>query len=115
MLKLDWNYHRHSCTSCARTQEFLTNHGIGTTQQVDARKQAIPPAEALALARSVDHLYVIKAQKVVHYDLKNHPPSDDELLAAIVGRSGSLRAPAVRRGRTLIVGFDADTYRDVLA
>lgn len=41
-------------------------------------------------------------------------PSDEELVKLIVGRSGSLRAPSFRRGKTLFVGFNKAAYEQVL-
>jgi hypothetical protein len=32
----------------------------------------------------------------------------------MIGRTGNLRAPTARVGRTLLVGFNADAYRRVL-
>jgi hypothetical protein len=32
----------------------------------------------------------------------------------MLGPTGNLRAPTLRVGRTLLVGFDEDTYRKVL-
>ena len=42
-------------------------------------------------------------------------PTDAELLAAMLGPTGNLRAPAIRRGKTLLVGFNEDAFRDELA
>lgn len=41
-------------------------------------------------------------------------PEDEELLKLIVGRSGTLRAPSLRRGKTLLVGFNQAAYEQVL-
>jgi len=81
---------------------------------VDAKKTTLKAAEALALARSAEQLYVAKGKKVVHLDLQRDRPDDETLLNLILGPTGNLRAPTVRRGQTLIVGFDADTYAGVL-
>lgn len=50
----------------------------------------------------------------MHLDLRRHPPPRAELLRLLLGPSGNLRAPVVRRGRTLVVGFDANVYRTLL-
>jgi hypothetical protein len=52
-----------------------------------------------------------KGGKVVVFDMKNAPPKDKELLAALLGPSGALRAPALQVGETLLVGFAEDAYR----
>ena len=82
---------------------------------MDAKKKAFAATEALALVRSARQLYVAKGKKVVHLDLQRDAPDDATLLGLVLGPSGNLRAPTVRRGQTLIVGFDADTYRELLA
>lgn len=38
----------------------------------------------------------------------------DTAAAAMLGPTGNLRAPTLKVGRTLIVGFDEDSYRSVL-
>jgi hypothetical protein len=63
----------------------------------------------------VDELYVAKGKKVVHVDLKKAKPPRAELLGLLLGPTGNLRAPSVRTGRTMIVGFDEATYKQVLA
>ena len=66
------------------------------------------------MLRDVDDLYVTKGKKVVHVDLRAGRPPKAELLGLLLGPSGNLRAPTVRRGRTLVVGFDEATYAALL-
>ncbi|MBY0506094.1 MAG: hypothetical protein K2X03_19415 [Bryobacteraceae bacterium] len=84
-------------------------------EQVDAKKKVLGGPEALALARAAEQLYVAKGKKIVHVDLKKEKPDDATLLGLMLGPTGNLRAPTVRRGKTLIVGFDASTYSELLA
>ena len=58
-------------------------------------------------------LYAAKGKKAVRLDLKKDKPAKSDILALILGPSGNLRAPAIRKGKTLIVGFDEGTYREV--
>jgi len=46
--------------------------------------------------------------------MKRDPPTDEQLLEVMLGRSGTLRAPTLRRGTTLLVGYNDDIYRDAL-
>lgn len=55
-----------------------------------------------------------KGKKVVHLDLVHDRPSDEEILALILGRSGTLRAPAIRKGERFIVGYNADILEETL-
>ena len=48
-------------------------------------------------------------KKVVYFDLKKEKPGTEALVKAVC-RNGKLRAPALRAGKTLIVGFDQETY-----
>jgi arsenate reductase-like glutaredoxin family protein len=82
---------------------------------LDAKKATLQAPAALALARAADHLYVAKGKKIVHVDMRREKPDDAALLALILGPTGNLRAPTLRSGKTLIVGFDANTYRELLA
>ena len=83
--------------------------------QTDAKKDKKGPEEALALAAQAEHLYATKGKKVIHFDLKKDKPSSTELLAVMIGPSGNLRAPTVRKGKTLFVGFDEQSYQKLLA
>ena len=82
---------------------------------MDAKKAVLKGPKALALARAAQQLYVAKGKKIVHVDLKRDAPDDATLLGLMLGPTGNLRAPTVRQGKTLIVGFDAATYADLLA
>ena len=68
--------------------------------------------DAVALARQCDTLIVAKGRKVATFDLSGNP--DDEMVNAMLGPTGNLRAPAVRSGRTLLVGFNEQEYAAVL-
>jgi arsenate reductase-like glutaredoxin family protein len=65
--------------------------------------------------KDVDEIYAAKGKQVVHMDLRRGKPSRAELLGVLLGPTGNLRAPTLRKGRTLIVGFDEATYRRLLA
>jgi len=81
---------------------------------VDARKQRLDAKEALALASEVDEIYAARGKKVVHLDLRKEKPDAATLTGLLIGPSGNLRAPTLRVGRTLLVGFDEASYRKVL-
>ncbi|MCA9213341.1 MAG: hypothetical protein KDB27_09770 [Planctomycetales bacterium] len=68
---------------------------------------------ALELARTANKIYAAKGKKVVVFDMKKDPPDDETLRKAIVGPSGNLRAPTLRKGKTLVVGFNEDTYNEL--
>ena len=69
--------------------------------------------DAVSLARQCDTLIVAKGKKVTTFDVSGNP--GEEMVNAMLGPTGNLRAPAVRSGRTLLVGFNAERYAAVLA
>jgi hypothetical protein len=81
---------------------------------VDAKKQTIKGDQALGLLAGVDELYAAKGKRVVHVDLRKGKPDRAVLLGFLLGPTGNLRAPTLRKGRTLLVGFDEPTYKQVL-
>lgn len=101
--------------TCTKTQGFLAKHKVAVKTQADAKKATVKGDAALGVLDGVDDLYVAKGKKVVHVDLKKAKPPRAELLGLLLGPTGNLRAPTVRTGRTMIVGFDEATYTQLLA
>ena len=81
--------------------------------QADAKKNTITRAAALKLAREATEIVAAKGAKVVRVMLADKP-TDDELAALIIGPSGNLRAPTLRVGKTLLVGFEPEMYQSAL-
>ncbi len=70
--------------------------------------------DALALIRDIDEIYAMRGKKILHVDLKKEKPDNATLSGMLLGPTGNLRAPTLRKGRTLIVGFDPETYSKLL-
>ena len=81
---------------------------------MDAKKQTVKGDQAISVLAGVDELYAIKGKRVVHVDLRRGRPDQAALLELLLGPTGNLRAPTLRKGRTLLVGFDEATYAKVL-
>src|SRR5262245_13815150 len=101
--------------TCAKTQGFLAKHKVQVAEERDAKKATIKGDAALAVLKDVDEIYAAKGKQIVHVDLRRSKPPKADLLAVLLGPTGNLRAPTLRKGRTLIVGFDEATYKRVLA
>jgi hypothetical protein len=97
--------------SCGRTQEFLAKAGIRASEVVDAKKNVMGESGALALLEGMERLYVAKGKKVVQVDLRGADLKD--VVPLMLGPTGNLRAPALKRGKTLVIGFDEGLYREV--
>ena len=72
----------------------------------------IPRDEALTHARKAKQVWVSKGKKLLKFDLATGT-TDDELAAVILGRSGTLRAPAFLTGDTFVVGFNVEGYTEL--
>lgn len=68
----------------------------------------------MKLLAGMDRLIAARGKRVVVFDLKKDRPEDAVLLAHLLGPTGNLRAPTARVGKTLLVGFDEEAYRQVL-
>jgi len=114
MPSVDWYYHRPGCTTCGKSQAFLEKKKLEVKEQVNAGKIRFEPKQALELVRQANRVIVAKGKKVVDFDMKRDPPDDETLLKHIIGPSGKLRAPVIRRGSTLLIGFAEDEFAEVL-
>ena len=77
-----------------------------------ANKTKIHRDEALSIAREADSVLVARGKKLVRI-AAGDGTSDDDIAAVILGRSGTLRAPAIRSGDVLLVGFHAEAYEEI--
>jgi len=68
----------------------------------------------LSALDGVAELYVAKGRSSLFFDLARGRPTDDELLGVLLGRSGKLRAPALRAGNRLIVGYSESLLESTL-
>src|SRR3954452_15052204 len=98
--------------SCQKAQGFLEDNRVDVVQQADAKKERKGRDEALALARQAGRVVVGRGKKVVTFDMKKAPPDDDTLAAHLLGPTGNLKAPTLRLGDTLVVGFSEAAYRE---
>ena len=81
---------------------------IGET--VEARKQKIEGDDAWNLLAGAEKLVVGRGKKTVMFD----PESDskENILKVCLGRTGNLRAPTLKMGNLLVVGFNDDMYAE---
>ena len=69
---------------------------------------------SLALLAGMTTLIAAKGKRVVEFDLKKDRPDDATLLAHLLGPTGNLRAPTIKVGKTMVVGFNPDAYEALL-
>jgi len=65
-------------------------------------------SEARQLLNDADQLIAIKGKKIAN--MKAGKSAGQDAVDAMLGPTGNLRAPTLRIGKTLIVGFDQDVF-----
>ncbi len=66
------------------------------------------------MAANATTLIVAKGSKLTVFSMASDQPDDDTLAAHMLGPTGNLRAPTIRTGDTLLVGFNEDAYAEHL-
>jgi len=67
--------------------------------------------DATAMVKAASKVYVAKGKKLDEF--KPGGKADPAAVAAMLGPTGNLRAPTLRVGKTVIVGFNEDLYREI--
>lgn len=71
----------------------------------------IGPDQVWDFLASAETVHVASGQKIISY--KPDSSTKEELLKKATGRTGNLRAPALRIGTSLYVGFNSTMYGDL--
>jgi hypothetical protein len=74
-----------------------------------SRKLAAKDAAALAVKAS--RIIVAKGKKVTEFP---GGKAGKAVVEAMLGPTGNLRAPTLRRGKTVLVGFDEEVFEKIL-
>ena len=65
------------------------------------------------MVREAHRLITAKGKKVTTIDLQSAPPADDVLAGLLLGPTGILRAPIMRVGQTILVGYNNQAFIDI--
>ena len=77
-----------------------------------ANKTKFAREESLDLAKQSSRIWVAKGKKLIKFE-GDETANVDEIAEHILGRSGTLRAPAIRVGDTFMVGFHAEAFEEL--
>ncbi|MEW4487797.1 ArsC family (seleno)protein [Thalassoglobus sp. JC818] len=110
--KVDWYYRRSGCTTCKKMDAFLEEHSIVPKETSSANKERRGPEAAFELVETVSKVIAARGKSVVEFKTKG---ADEELLKKhLLGPTGNLRSPIVRKGKTLYVGFNNEAFAESL-
>lgn len=77
-------------------------------EERNSRQEPLTDDEAQQLIGAVDRVLVAKGRKLLELD------SSEATLDHLKGPTGNYRAPILRRGKTLLVGFHQETLASLL-
>jgi hypothetical protein len=80
--------------------------------EVIPASRKLSQADAAELLKSARKLVVAKGKKISEW--KASGLKEGEAVEAMLGPTGNLRAPTLRVGTTLIVGFNEEVYSELL-
>ena len=80
---------------------------IEISESIPASRK-LQASDARELLKSVSKLIVAKGNKVNEFVVKDRVSRD--AVEAMLGPTGNLRAPAIRAGKTMLVGFNDEIF-----
>lgn len=95
--------------SCGRAREALDAKKADVAETRMAKKAPLTDAEARKLLASVDTVVIAKRKDVRELAAK------DATLDDLRGPTGGFRAPMLRMGRTLVVGFSPEVFAKTMS
>jgi hypothetical protein len=90
----------------------LDARGITPKETVPASRK-LGADDARALAAAATTVIIARGKQVQTFKPGGKP--SDEIVAAMLGPTGNLRAPTFVSGKTVVVGFSEASYADVLS
>jgi arsenate reductase-like glutaredoxin family protein len=89
----------------------LDAQGIEPKETIPASRK-LSSKDAAALAKAASKVVVMKGKKVDEFKPGGKAPK--ALVEAMLGPTGNLRAPTIRTGKTVLVGFNEDVFGELL-
>lgn len=83
------------------------------TVTVDARKEKMAADLVWELLQEASEIVVAKGKKVLEFSVDKF--QREEILAEVLGRSGTLRAPTIKIGNKFLVGFNEDIIKRIIS
>lgn len=105
--RIDWFYARPGCESCEKVRGELARRGFEVADERSTRAPLAEP-EAAELLAGVSEVWISRGGKV------DARAAGQIRVADLRGPTGGIRAPMLRRGGRLLVGFRESTLREWL-
>ena len=85
-------------------------NGIEAREVVPASRK-LGKKDAAAIAKAASKLIVAKGKKVTRFSPGGKASA--EIVEAMLGPTGNLRAPTIRKGKTVLVGFNDEVFGEI--
>jgi hypothetical protein len=82
-------------------------------ETVNAAKVRYGEGDLMDVLGDATRVVVARGKKVLEFHLRSDPPTLAELAKVCLGPSGNLRAPAIRKGKTWMIGFHSETFGEL--
>lgn len=82
---------------------YFEQKGITPKKIMDAKKEKIDSRTAWELLQTRKRVHIGKGKRV--FSLDTDAAHKEEILSAVMGRSGNLRAPAIKTKRAFFIGY----------
>lgn len=85
----------------------LEEKKLSIQNEVNATKETINGGAIWNLIKNSDKIVVASGKKIIKFTSDDEK---DEILGKIAGRTGNLRAPALKIGNSYYIGFNEELY-----
>jgi len=85
----------------------MDDHNIEAKETIPASRK-LGKSDAAAIAKAASLVIVAKGKKVSEF--KPAGKASKEIVEAMLGPTGNLRAPTIVKGKTVIVGFNEEVF-----
>jgi len=86
---------------------YFEQKGIHPLELMDAKKEKIDREMAWELIQTRPMVFIGKGKKLLSLEPESHK---EEILKAVMGRSGNLRAPAIKTKKAFFIGYNDTIY-----
>ncbi len=90
------------------------NNNIEHEKMENARQAVYTEKDFTNIFKGIDLLIAFKGKKVEQFDMKSKKYDKALLKKMILGPTGNFRAPAIKKGKKMFIGFNEESYKQYL-
>ena len=110
-MKIEWAYMRNGWASCKKAQKFFEQKKGTIETRINAGKEKIDRKHAWEILSNKETICIGKGKKTLLF--KPAPEAKEQILTAVMGRSGNLRALTLIIGSDVFIGYNDTIYDSI--